>query len=216
MPTLIACPTCDLHIQISEATSGKNITCPKCKQSIIAPVIPTSEPKVAKLINEADWKIAPPIESKQNTPSLSEESPRKAERPRRDSLKGDDQKYCVECGEIIRVKAEICPKCGVRQPRINNDYDENDDDSYYKNKASSKLPAGLCGILIGCLGVHKFILGYTTSGIIMLLVSIVGSFCYFLGPLVMCVIGLVEGIIYLTKTDKEFYQTYIARKREWF
>lgn len=29
-----------------------------------------------------------------------------------------DQKYCQECGEIIRSKAEICPKCGVRQPVV--------------------------------------------------------------------------------------------------
>lgn len=30
--------------------------------------------------------------------------------------KGVDEKFCVECGEIIKMKAEICPKCGVRQP----------------------------------------------------------------------------------------------------
>jgi hypothetical protein len=28
--------------------------------------------------------------------------------------------------------------------------------------------------------------------------------------------GLVEGIIYLTKTDEEFYRLYIAGKKEWF
>ncbi len=32
-----------------------------------------------------------------------------------------DEKFCSECGEIIKVKAEICPCCGVRQlpvPRV--------------------------------------------------------------------------------------------------
>jgi TM2 domain-containing membrane protein YozV len=29
---------------------------------------------------------------------------------------GKDTKYCVECGTKINAKAEICPKCGVRQP----------------------------------------------------------------------------------------------------
>ena len=29
--------------------------------------------------------------------------------------KSSDEKYCHECGEIIRIRAEICPKCGVRQ-----------------------------------------------------------------------------------------------------
>lgn len=29
---------------------------------------------------------------------------------------GPDEVYCIECGEIIKEKAEICPECGVRQP----------------------------------------------------------------------------------------------------
>jgi len=29
--------------------------------------------------------------------------------------KGLDEKYCSECGSIIKAKAEICPMCGVRQ-----------------------------------------------------------------------------------------------------
>ena len=43
--------------------------------------------------------------------------------------------------------------------------------------AEKKIPAGVCGILLGWLGVHKFILGYTTEGLIMLIVTlVVGSF----------------------------------------
>ena len=30
-------------------------------------------------------------------------------------IKGPDEKYCQECGSVIRAKAEVCPKCGVRQ-----------------------------------------------------------------------------------------------------
>ena len=29
--------------------------------------------------------------------------------------KTSEEKFCHECGEVIRAKAEICPKCGVRQ-----------------------------------------------------------------------------------------------------
>lgn len=79
--------------------------------------------------------------------------------------------------------------------------------------ASRKIPAGICGILIGALGVHKFILGYTTEGLIMLLGTILtcGIGAIVLGP-----IGLIEGIIYLCKTDQDFYDTYVAKKRGWF
>ncbi|MCU0570134.1 MAG: TM2 domain-containing protein [Oculatellaceae cyanobacterium Prado106] len=79
--------------------------------------------------------------------------------------------------------------------------------------ADKKMVAGICGILIGALGVHKFILGYNTEGIIMLLVSILS--CGIAAP-IMGIIGLVEGIIYLTKTDDEFVNLYITSKKGWF
>ena len=78
--------------------------------------------------------------------------------------------------------------------------------------SGKKLAAGLCGIFLGSFGVHKFILGYTTEGVIMLLVTL----CTCIGSPVMFVIGLIEGIVYLTKTDAEFYQTYIVNDKGWF
>jgi TM2 domain-containing membrane protein YozV len=77
---------------------------------------------------------------------------------------------------------------------------------------SKKVTVGICAILIGALGVHKFILGYTTEGLIMLLVTILTCG---LGGAVMGIIGLVEGIMYLTKTDEEFASTYLANKKGW-
>lgn len=78
---------------------------------------------------------------------------------------------------------------------------------------SKKVAAGICGILLGSLGIHKFIIGYTTEGLVMLLVSVLT--CGF-GAFVMGVIGLIEGIIYLTKSDDEFYEIYMANKKGWF
>ncbi len=80
--------------------------------------------------------------------------------------------------------------------------------------ADKKVVAGICGILLGALGVHKFILGYIREGVIMLLVSILTCG---LGAPIMSIIGLVEGIIYLTKTDEQFVATYISpNKKGWF
>ena len=78
---------------------------------------------------------------------------------------------------------------------------------------NKKLIAGLLAILIGSLGIHKFILGYNKEGIILLLVTILT--CGF-GGMITGIIGLVEGIIYLTKSDEEFYNTYQAGKKPWF
>jgi TM2 domain-containing membrane protein YozV len=79
--------------------------------------------------------------------------------------------------------------------------------------ADKKIAAGICGIVLGWAGVHKFILGYTTEGIIMLVISLVSCFTLAIVP---SVIGIVEGIIYLTKTDEEFVRTYLQSKKGWF
>lgn len=76
--------------------------------------------------------------------------------------------------------------------------------------SGKKTTAGICAILLGSLGIHKFILGYTTEGILMLVGTV------FTCGTVTGVIGLAEGIIYLTKTDEEFFNTYIANKKGWF
>jgi len=75
--------------------------------------------------------------------------------------------------------------------------------------ADKKIIAGICGILLGSLGVHKFILGYTTEGIIQIVITVVTCGAGW-------IIGLIEGIIYLTKSDEEFVRTYIQGKKGWF
>ena len=75
--------------------------------------------------------------------------------------------------------------------------------------AEKKLAAGLCGILLGGLGIHKFILGYTKEGIIQIIITVVTCGAG-------AIIGLIEGIIYLTKSDEDFVNTYITNKKGWF
>jgi len=74
---------------------------------------------------------------------------------------------------------------------------------------SKKVLAGVLGILLGSLGIHKFILGYTKEGIIQIAITLVT--CGAGG-----IIGFIEGIIYLTKSDEEFERIYIANKKGWF
>jgi TM2 domain-containing membrane protein YozV len=75
---------------------------------------------------------------------------------------------------------------------------------------NKKLAAGLLAIILGPLGIHKFLLGYTSQGIIWLIISLCtcGTVTYLL--------GIIEGIIYLTKSDQEFYETYQVNKKAWF
>lgn len=75
---------------------------------------------------------------------------------------------------------------------------------------NKKLPAGILAILLGPLAIHKFLLGYTSEGIIWLVISL------FTCGTVTYILGIIEGIIYLTKSDEEFYQTYQVAKKGWF
>jgi len=82
---------------------------------------------------------------------------------------------------------------------------------------NKKILAGVLAILLGGLGVHKFILGYTKEGIIILVITLIlGILTCGIAGWAMGVLGLIEGIIYLTKSDEEFYNTYQVGKKPWF
>ena len=82
---------------------------------------------------------------------------------------------------------------------------------------NKKLIAGILAIVLGGFGIHKFILGYQKEGIIMLVVTLViGAITCGIAASAVWIIGLIEGIIYLTKSDKEFYDTYQAGRKPWF
>jgi TM2 domain-containing membrane protein YozV len=93
-------------------------------------------------------------------------------------------------------------------PRGDDDYDDYDD-APATAQESKRVVAGVLGILLGTFGAHKFYLGYTSTGVIQLIVSLIT--CGAGG-----VIGLAEGIIYLTKSDKEFVRTYQVGEKKWF
>ena len=75
--------------------------------------------------------------------------------------------------------------------------------------SEKKIVAGILGILFGGFGAHRFYLGDTKGGLIRLAIAVVTCGA---GGL----IGLIEGIIYLTKSDEDFVQTYLVEKKEWF
>ena len=96
--------------------------------------------------------------------------------------------------------------------------------SYLQEANSKKMLAGILAIFLGWLGVHKFVLGYATEGLILLLINLLAipilsfltcgiGFSLYSFSFVICV---VEAVIYLSKSDQEFYQTYMVNKRPWF
>lgn len=95
-----------------------------------------------------------------------------------------NQKYCQDCGGVISRRAEICPHCGVRQ---------------FVDSGKSKVTAALFGIFLGSFGVHKFYLGKPVQGIFYL---------FFFWTFIPAVVGFIEGLIYLSMSDRDFQQKY--------
>ena len=116
----------------------------------------------------------------------------------------DGTAHCQACGQSTQPGAVVCVHCGAQLAASS---------AQQKTAADKKLVAGICGILLGALGVHKFILGYTKEGIIMACVSVLTCG---LGSPIMGLIGLVEGILYLVKSDEEFVAVYVNNKHGWF
>lgn len=110
-------------------------------------------------------------------------------------------------GTLPEFGADVSPPpSGANPPRMDARFSSDP-------RASTKIAAGICAILLGYFGVHKFILGYTGAGLIMLLVSLLT--CFVAAP-VMAIIGVIEGIIYLVKPDDEFIRVYIEHEKPWF
>lgn len=85
------------------------------------------------------------------------------------------------------------------------------------NYATKQLLSGYTAIILGGFGIHKFILGYTAEGILTLIISIMGGyFSYGFTFLIMQMIGLIEGMIYLSKSYEEFIDNYFMHKQGWF
>ena len=108
-------------------------------------------------------------------------------------MKGMDEKYCGDCGAIIKVKAEICPKCGIRQKSASGSL------GTVASNGKSKVAAALLAFFLGGFGVHKFYLGHVGLGILYLL---------FFWTFIPSIIAFVEFILLLTMSDDTFNLKY--------
>lgn len=129
-------------------------------------------------------------------------------------------RYCTKCGAVNDDTAQHCVSCQAPltpvsgyQPMQSVNQGSGAMTDWKALGADKKVLAGVLGIVVGAFGIHKFVLGYTTEGVIMLLITVLS--CGILA-IIPSVIGIVEGIMYLTKSDEEFVRTYLQAKKGWF
>lgn len=144
------------------------------------------------------------------------ENPKKENDGLKKDLKEGAKKIKEKAKEILEDLDESTQEFQEEAKSTASEFSKGAKDAFEKitsEKENKRILSGILGILFGALGIHKFILGYNKEGIIMLVLSLL-SFGFLAG--LMALVGLIEGIIYLTKSDEEFYEIYQAGKRPWF
>jgi len=100
---------------------------------------------------------------------------------------GYPTKYCQACGATIDARAEICPRCGVRQAGQPAGY------------GKSRPLATVLALLLGNFGVHRFYLGDMAWGI---------GYLVFFWTGIPGLIAWLEAIYFLTRNDAEWAAKY--------
>jgi TM2 domain-containing membrane protein YozV len=114
-----------------------------------------------------------------------------------------NRKHCFACAAILDVRAEVCPKCGVRQPALPGVMAGAvlpvPATPSVPTTTKSRTSAALLALFLGGIGVHKFYLGRGGMGVVYLL------FCWTFIP---SLIAFVEALMLFGMSDVEFARKY--------
>ena len=136
----------------------------------------------------------------------------------KDEVKKAAERVSDKAGELAEEVKEKTSTFAGDAKETAKEFSTEAKDAFNKTSGDNKkVLAGILAILLGGFGIHKFILGYNKEGLILLGLTIVLSvFSFgFFGWLVW-VFTIMEGIIYLSKSDEEFYNIYQAGQKPWF
>ena len=196
MPSMIVwqCSNCGKKLKADGQYAGRKTKCTGCGA---LNRIPGDMPKVPKEAEPpADDSFRLFMEPPRPQPTIWEsptesqpplkrvvihDEPKAGQEPKT-RQKGIDEKFCSECGEVIRIKAEICPKCGCRQ------YTAPVQSVIMRSEPSPGVAAVLSLVIPGAGQMYK---GNVGEGILWLIFVLIGYVSCFLPGLILhlCCIG---------------------------
>lgn len=152
-------------------------------------------------------------------------------------------RYCKTCGAEMYQTVTACPQCGFNPKQgtvhcrmcgaptaagqIMCTQCGHDLTIAQRTAASAsaapatgtknRTTAGILALILGGFGAHKFYMGYSGEGMLLLVIDMIiviatgGA-----GAIVTAVVPFVEGIAYLRMSDEEFQRVYIQGHKAWF
>ena len=191
------CPQCNKQFSAQAALAGKTLSC-QCGAKVPIPTAGQASPPPSRSSQpsvSAQPTVTPrPVGygSSPSTPPQPVPQPQYQPQyqPQAFAPTGGMQqpsKFCHACGQSIDARAEICPKCGVRQPGMFPEAGA--------ANGKNRLVAALLALLLGGIGAHHFYLGRPILGVVYLL------FCWTFIP---AIVALIEGLVLLCTSDEAF------------
>ena len=180
------CPGCQARLSVAASDLGVNVECPYCK-TVYAAVRAGGAATASKPMR------APVSKTAGDDFAFADD-----DRPSR--KRRDDDEDDRPSRRRARDEDDDYDDRPRRKRRKSRRYDDIE---------SKRITAGILALFLGAFGVHKFYLGYTGAGVIHLVLLFVTCG-------LVKIIGIIEGIIYLTMSDEDFIETYQIGQKEWF
>lgn len=132
----------------------------------------------------------------------------------------DGRRYGFAAGDLLGSGQIARPGVAVdfqpRGERATEIYPDPGAPQAARHYGKSRMVAGLLALFFGSVGAHKFYLGYNRAGLIMLAGSMLGWIMLFIPSILVWIVAMAEAVIYLTRSDEQFHDTYELGEREWF
>lgn len=117
--------------------------------------------------------------------------------------------FCKNCSHEIDKNATFCPFCGTPvSDKSGNAMQDTEVKSYRKKENLNQhfhIIVGIVAIVLGPFGVHKYLMGRRWIWLI---------YAIFSWTFVPAIVGIIEGILYLSCSEEKFEQKYLFRKKE--
>jgi TM2 domain-containing membrane protein YozV len=218
MSVQMVCPSCGKRLKVPDAALGKKVRCSGCSEVVKAPIggssfqskqnpsrrsnpsrtkkrkRPTDQgvPAYGSSRAEQGTDFAAAAADEYAAPATPPPMPpMPLALPSRSTRKGIAE--CNDCGGAVSKRAEVCPHCGAPVGASGFDVPERQG-SHSRHRGrqgsdKSRVAYVVLGLFLGHLGIHNFYAGYTTKGIVQLLITLLTGI--FIVPLFAVLIWVV-------------------------